>query len=84
MSFGDNGIGAGCSGNVVLNPLPLVIKMIGRRGNRNATTKPKEKYITGASNGMIHHIPLSRLRVDSTLSMPRDIFSLEIVYANLR
>lgn len=68
----------------MLNPLPLVIKIIGRRGNRNAIIKPRVKYITGPNNDIIHHNPLRRFSVASTLSIPREISSLEIVYANLK
>ena len=68
----------------MLNPLPRVIKIIGRRGNRNAIIKPIVKYITGANNDIIHHNPLRRFSVDSTLSIPSEISSLEIVYANLK
>ena len=55
------------------------MRIIGRRGNRNAIINPKQKYITGVSNDMINHSPLSRFNVDSTLSIPSDISSLEIV-----
>lgn len=68
----------------MLNPLPPVIKIIGRRGNRNAIMKPKVKYITGANKDIIYHNPLSRFSVASTLSIPSEISSLEIVYANLK
>jgi len=68
----------------VLNPLPLVIKIIGKRGKRNAIIKPRVKYITGANNDIIYHNPLRRFSVASTLSIPSEISSLEIVYANLK
>ena len=68
----------------MLKPLPLVIKIIGRRGKRNAIIKPKVKYVTGANNDIPHHNPLSRFNVASTLSIPSEISSLEMVYANLK
>ena len=72
-------MGAGCSGNAVLKPLPRVMRTIGRRGNRYAIIKPKEKYPIGASKDINYHNPLSRFKVDSTLSIPNDIFSFETV-----
>ena len=50
---GDSGTGSGCSGNEVLKPLPLVTRIIGKRGKRKDIMKPEEKYTVGINNDII-------------------------------
>ena len=51
--MGDSGTGSGCSGNEVLKPLPLVTRIIGKRGKRKDIMKPEEKYTVGINNDII-------------------------------
>jgi hypothetical protein len=77
---GDSGIGSGCGGKFRLNPLPLVTSTPGILGNRNAKIKPDRKY---RDEEIIviksPHFTFNLFRVSSTLSIPREISSLEIV-----